>query len=63
MFALDAATGRAIVALDNIGAAPLTVKDKVIVGGNNGDGAHRGYLTAFYVKTGPCVFGDRERGQ
>ena len=33
-------------------AAPLIVKDKVIVGGNGGDGAHRGYLTAFYTKTG-----------
>jgi len=59
--ALDRKTGREVwkVAVDdprqcgcNIGAAPLVVKDKVIVGGNNGDGAHRGYLTAFYVKTG-----------
>ena len=25
---------------------------KVITGGNNGDGAQRGYLTAFYMKTG-----------
>jgi alcohol dehydrogenase (cytochrome c) len=59
--ALDSRTGREMwkVAVDdprqcgcNIGAAPLVVKDKVIVGGNNGDGAHRGYLTAFYVKTG-----------
>lgn len=59
--ALDGKTGREAwkVAVDdprqcgcNIGAAPLVVKDKVIVGGNNGDGAHRGYLTAFYVKTG-----------
>jgi alcohol dehydrogenase (cytochrome c) len=36
----------------NITAAPLIVKDKVIVGGSGGDGAHRGYLTAFYTKTG-----------
>ena len=36
----------------NIGAAPLIAGDKVITGGNNGDGAHRGYLTAFYMKTG-----------
>ena len=36
----------------NIGAAPLIVKDKVVIGGNNGDGAHRGYITAFYAKTG-----------
>jgi len=59
--ALDSKTGREVwkVAADdprqcgcNIGAAPLVVKDKAIVGGNNGDGAHRGYLTAFYVKTG-----------
>jgi alcohol dehydrogenase (cytochrome c) len=28
------------------------VKDKVIVGGSGGDNAHRGYLTAFYAKTG-----------
>lgn len=36
----------------NITAAPLVVKDKVIVGGTGGDSAHRGYLTAFYTKTG-----------
>jgi len=36
----------------NITAAPLVVKDKVIIGGNGGDQAHRGYLTAFYAKTG-----------
>src|SRR5580658_462355 len=36
----------------DITAAPLVVKDKVIVGGNGGDAAHRGYLTAFYTKTG-----------
>src|ERR1700728_2041421 len=56
--ALDAKSGREVwkVAVDdprqcgcNIGAAPLVVKDKVIVGGNNGDGAHRAYLTAFCV--------------
>ncbi len=61
MVALETKTGREAwrVSVDdpaqcgcNIGAAPLVVKDKVIVGGNNGDGAHRGYLTAFYVKTG-----------
>jgi alcohol dehydrogenase (cytochrome c) len=61
LVALDGRTGREAwrVAVDdpkqcgcNIGAAPLVAKDKVIVGGNNGDGAHRGYLTAFYVKTG-----------
>jgi len=36
----------------SITAAPLIVKDKVVVGGNGGDGAHRGYLTAFNIKTG-----------
>jgi alcohol dehydrogenase (cytochrome c) len=61
LVALDGKTGLETwrVAVDdprqcgcNIGAAPLIVKDKVVVGGNNGDGAHRGYLTAFNVKTG-----------
>jgi len=59
--ALDQKTGRLVwrVAVDdaqqcacNISAAPLLAKDKVIVGGTNGDGAHRGYLTAFNAKTG-----------
>jgi alcohol dehydrogenase (cytochrome c) len=36
----------------DITAAPLVVKDKVIVGGTGGDAAHRGYLTAFYTKNG-----------
>ena len=36
----------------NINAAPLLVKDLVVVGGNGGDSAHRGYLTAFNAKTG-----------
>ena len=36
----------------NINAAPLLVKDLVVVGGNGGDSAHRGYLTAFHAKTG-----------
>jgi alcohol dehydrogenase (cytochrome c) len=61
LVALDQKTGREVwkVAVDdprqcgcNIGAAPLIAGDKVITGGNNGDGAHRGYLTAFYMKTG-----------
>jgi alcohol dehydrogenase (cytochrome c) len=61
LVALDQKTGREVwkVAVDdprqcgcNIGAAPLVAKDKVIVGGNGGDDAHRGYLTAFYMKTG-----------
>jgi alcohol dehydrogenase (cytochrome c) len=61
MVAIDQKTGREVwkVSVDdakqcgcNITAAPLVVKDKVIVGGNGGDAAHRGYLTAFYLKTG-----------
>jgi alcohol dehydrogenase (cytochrome c) len=36
----------------NITAAPLIVKDKVVVGQSGGDSAHRGYLTAFDMKTG-----------
>ncbi len=61
MVALDQKSGREVwkVGVDdpkqcgcNITAAPLVVKDKVIVGGNGGDAAHRGYLTAFYLKTG-----------
>ena len=56
LVALDQKTGHEVwkVSVDdprqcgcNITAAPLVVKDKVIVGGNGGDQAHRGYLTAF----------------
>ena len=36
----------------NITGAPLVVKDKVIVGVTAGDSAHRGYITAFDVRTG-----------
>jgi len=36
----------------SITSAPLVVKDKIVVGGSGGDNAHRGYLTAFYAKTG-----------
>ncbi len=36
----------------NILSAPLVVKDMVIVGQNGGDGAFRGYLTAFDTNTG-----------
>jgi alcohol dehydrogenase (cytochrome c) len=59
--ALDQKTGREVwnVAVDDpkqcgcgISAAPLLVKDKIVVGGNGGDQAHRGYLTAFYARTG-----------
>lgn len=36
----------------NILSAPLVVKDMVIVGQNGGDGAFRGYLSAFDTRTG-----------
>jgi alcohol dehydrogenase (cytochrome c) len=61
MVALDQKTGRLLwrVNIDdarqcgcNVTAAPLVVKDKVIVGGTGGDGAHRGYITAFSTKNG-----------
>jgi len=61
LVALDQKSGQEVwrVAVDdprqcgcNIGAAPLVAGDKVITGGNNGDGAHRGYLTAFDTKNG-----------
>ncbi|MBI3681260.1 MAG: PQQ-dependent dehydrogenase, methanol/ethanol family [Acidobacteria bacterium] len=59
--ALDQKTGRELWRTNvedtnqcgcNITAAPLVVKDKVIVGVTGGDSAHRGYITAFDVKTG-----------
>src|SRR5712691_3091330 len=61
LVALDQKTGREAwkVSVEDtkqcgcsITAAPLIVKDKVVVGGNGGDAAHRGYLTAFNIKTG-----------
>ena len=61
LVALDQKTGREVwrVAVDdakqcgcNITAAPLVVKDKVVVGGTGADAAHRGYLTAFDASTG-----------
>jgi alcohol dehydrogenase (cytochrome c) len=61
LVAIDQKTGREIwkVAVDDsrqcgcrIMSAPLVVKDKVIVGEDGGDDAFRGYLTAFYAKTG-----------
>ena len=36
----------------SVTGAPLVVKDKVIAGVTGGDGAHRGYLSAFDVATG-----------
>ncbi len=61
MVALDQRTGREVwkVSIDdpkqcgcNITGAPLVVKDKVIIGGNGGDEAHRGYLTALHTSNG-----------
>jgi alcohol dehydrogenase (cytochrome c) len=61
LVALDQRTGRLVwrVNVDdahqcgcNITAAPLVVKDKVLVGGSGGDSAHRGYLTAFFTNNG-----------
>ncbi|HEY3838683.1 MAG TPA: PQQ-dependent dehydrogenase, methanol/ethanol family [Bryobacteraceae bacterium] len=36
----------------NITGAPLVVKDKVLVGVTGGDSAHRGYINAFFTKSG-----------
>jgi alcohol dehydrogenase (cytochrome c) len=61
LIAIDQNTGQESwrVSLDDmrqcgctVTGAPLVVKDKVIVGGAGGDSAHRGYLTAVYLKTG-----------
>ncbi|MFN0168877.1 MAG: pyrroloquinoline quinone-dependent dehydrogenase [Bryobacteraceae bacterium] len=59
--ALDQKTGREVWNVEveplktcgcNITGAPLVVKDKVVVGVTGGDSAHRGYITAYHVKTG-----------
>lgn len=59
--ALDQKSGREVWRVEveplekcgcNITGAPLVVKDKVIVGVTGGDSAHRGYLSAYHVKTG-----------
>ncbi len=59
--ALDAKTGKEVWNVEiedsqkcgcNVNAAPLVVKDKVVVGVTGGDSAHRGYLNAFEAKTG-----------
>ncbi len=59
--ALDQKTGRELWNVEveplktcgcNITGAPLVVKDKVVVGVTGGDSAHRGYITAYAVKTG-----------
>ncbi len=61
LVALDQKTGEEVwrVAVQDsdqcgcsITAAPLVVKDKVVVGGNGGDRAYRGSLSAFDAKTG-----------
>jgi alcohol dehydrogenase (cytochrome c) len=61
LVALDAKTGREVWDVEiedvkqcgcNITAAPLVVKDKVVVGVTGGDSAHRGYLNAFDARTG-----------
>jgi alcohol dehydrogenase (cytochrome c) len=61
LVALDQKTGRELWKVNvedmrqcgcNITGAPLVVKDKVIVGVTGGDSAHRGYITAFDIKTG-----------
>lgn len=61
MVALDQKTGRELWRVNvederqcgcNITGAPLVVKDMVIAGVSGGDSAHRGYLTAFDVRTG-----------
>jgi len=61
MVAVDRKTGREIWNVNvedanqcgcNITGAPLLVKDKVVAGVTGGDSAHRGYVTAFDVKTG-----------
>lgn len=36
----------------NITGAPLVVKDKVLVGVTGGDSSHRGYINAFFTRTG-----------
>ena len=61
MVALDARTGKEVWNVEienyqkcgcNVTAAPIVVKDNVIVGVTGGDSAHRGYLTAYKAKTG-----------
>ncbi|HLB30558.1 MAG TPA: PQQ-dependent dehydrogenase, methanol/ethanol family, partial [Gammaproteobacteria bacterium] len=61
LIALDAKTGQELwkVNIDNAKqcgcaprGAPLVANDIVIIGGAGGDGAHRGYLTAFDIHTG-----------
>ncbi|HWQ33029.1 MAG TPA: PQQ-dependent dehydrogenase, methanol/ethanol family [Blastocatellia bacterium] len=61
LVALDARTGKEVWNVEiedyrkcgcNISAAPILVKDKVVVGVTGGDSAHRGYLNAYFAKSG-----------
>lgn len=61
LVALDARTGREVWNVEienyqkcgcNVTAAPIVVKDKIVVGVTGGDSAHRGYLNAYDAKTG-----------
>jgi alcohol dehydrogenase (cytochrome c) len=61
LVALDVKTGKEVWNIEienyqkcgcNVTAAPIVVKDKVVVGVTGGDSAHRGYLNAYYTKTG-----------
>lgn len=61
LVALDAKTGKEVWNIEienyqkcgcNVTAAPIVVKDKVIVGVTGGDSAHRGYLSAYNARTG-----------
>ena len=61
LVALDARTGKEVWNVEiedyrkcgcNISAAPILVKDKVVVGVTGGDSAHRGYLNAYSARSG-----------
>jgi len=64
LVAIDAKTGQEVWKLQvpdtteccGITGAPLLVKDKVLTGLYDGEFAHRGYLTAFDVKTGKMAW-------
>jgi alcohol dehydrogenase (cytochrome c) len=61
LIAIDAKSGREVWNVEisdprlcgcGPGAAPLLVKDKIILGVSSYDNGHRGYIDAFYAKTG-----------
>jgi alcohol dehydrogenase (cytochrome c) len=65
LLALNAKTGKEVWNVEvepaekcgcRINSAPIVLKDKVISGGTGGDAAHRGYLSAFDVKTGKLIW-------